>query len=427
MTEKYLDMHPVSQSETSIKQAYTQVLAHSLRKLGCQDEVCSYLYKAYCDAFLLEAAEVKTLRDSPEQLDQIVNSGYHDLLLLDLLFLIKPFTSSIVHSSYFVTLAKKMGFNNRQYNSIRKIAALPSSNLHPSVAVVATMSAGKSTLLNAIIGKRVFPSANRACTAKIVTLQNEPHLNWIIGDSEKNRKTLSSWEFISNQVQLWNEDPSVASITIQGKLNHNSSLVEKPFRLVDTPGVNYARDITHGLITESFVSEGQFQAVIVVLNASLLATNDEATLLKQVISNTKDKPVLFVLNKADQLDPESGETTATHMKLAVAFLKEHGVERPIVIPASARAASLIKASLLGTKLSRKEERDLNFYMDWFGLQENDLTKHAIGISSRRPKNSPTATHMTSNSKLNSALERTGILLIEHWIAQHTKRKKVKIT
>ena len=36
------------------------------------------------------------------------------------------------------------------------------------VLVVSTMSSGKSTLINALIGQDLFPSRNDACTAKII-------------------------------------------------------------------------------------------------------------------------------------------------------------------------------------------------------------------------------------------------------------------
>ena len=38
------------------------------------------------------------------------------------------------------------------------------------MAVIATMSSGKSTLINALIGKEILPSANAACTALNLSL-----------------------------------------------------------------------------------------------------------------------------------------------------------------------------------------------------------------------------------------------------------------
>ena len=41
------------------------------------------------------------------------------------------------------------------------------------VVVVATMSSGKSTLINAFLGKKLMPSKNEACTAKIIRIKND--------------------------------------------------------------------------------------------------------------------------------------------------------------------------------------------------------------------------------------------------------------
>ena len=38
-----------------------------------------------------------------------------------------------------------------------------------SYLVVGTMSAGKSTFLNSLIGLEIFPSKNEACTAKVIS------------------------------------------------------------------------------------------------------------------------------------------------------------------------------------------------------------------------------------------------------------------
>lgn len=45
-----------------------------------------------------------------------------------------------------------------------------------SVAVVATMSAGKSTLLNAMIGHRLLPARNEACTASVCRIEDRDEL-----------------------------------------------------------------------------------------------------------------------------------------------------------------------------------------------------------------------------------------------------------
>lgn len=43
------------------------------------------------------------------------------------------------------------------------------NKVYPTL-VVSTMSSGKSTLINAIVGSELLPSMNRACTARAVAI-----------------------------------------------------------------------------------------------------------------------------------------------------------------------------------------------------------------------------------------------------------------
>ena len=51
------------------------------------------------------------------------------------------------------------------------------------IGVFATMSAGKSTLINALVGYNLCPSQNQACTAKVLKFTNNDELEHPIGVS----------------------------------------------------------------------------------------------------------------------------------------------------------------------------------------------------------------------------------------------------
>ena len=46
------------------------------------------------------------------------------------------------------------------------------------IVVVATMSSGKSTLINALLSKKLLPSSNEACTATITKVINRKQENY---------------------------------------------------------------------------------------------------------------------------------------------------------------------------------------------------------------------------------------------------------
>lgn len=51
------------------------------------------------------------------------------------------------------------------------------------IGIFATMSTGKSTLINALIGYNLCPSQNQACTTKVLKFTNNDELEHPIGVS----------------------------------------------------------------------------------------------------------------------------------------------------------------------------------------------------------------------------------------------------
>lgn len=45
------------------------------------------------------------------------------------------------------------------------------------MVVMATMSSGKSTLINALLGQQILPSRNEACTAKMYSILDDDQAN----------------------------------------------------------------------------------------------------------------------------------------------------------------------------------------------------------------------------------------------------------
>ena len=80
-------------------------------------------------------------------------------------------------------------------------------------------------------------------------------------------------------------------------------------------------------------------------NATQLKTTDEYILLKEIfekVVKANDLPVIFVLNKADQLDSEK-EDISEIVDSYVNYLTEIGFENPNVFPVSSKAARLLIA------------------------------------------------------------------------------------
>ncbi|UTC95610.1 hypothetical protein E4N85_07675 [Treponema denticola] len=230
------------------------------------------------------------------------------------------------------------------------------------IGVVATMSSGKSTLINAMLGQELLPARNEATTAIVAKIHNN--------DSQKT----FSVKAYDNDGQLI-EDSNTATLSILEKLNSNKNLsvIElygdipnidefgMDVVLNDTPGPNNSATDEHKAHTYSLLNSDFKPMILYVFNATQLRTNDDNTLLNDVSkkinmpgTQSKDR-FLFVLNKADTLDPGKGETVEKAISDLTEYLSEHNIREPQIFPVSAQLAKVIRMKKNNLHLSEDEE------------------------------------------------------------------------
>lgn len=233
------------------------------------------------------------------------------------------------------------------------------------ILVTATMSAGKSTFINAITGKYICLSQNMACTSKIHCIVNKAFEDGYSYEYDHDLVMKAGREELLNDNEENSSDKIVVSTSFKGYLNQERIIVN------DSPGVNYSGDREHKAITERLIKGRNYNLLIYVMNATTLGTDDEAQHLdfvKQTIGRT---PVLFVVNKIDwfNLEEESIEDTIKRQR---EYLREHGFRNPLICPVSSKAGYLAKQ--FGTRqLSKSEERELYNYVDKF--EQMNLTEY----------------------------------------------------
>ena len=218
------------------------------------------------------------------------------------------------------------------------------------VNVVATMSAGKSTLINALLRQKLMPAKQEACTATITEIKDtdttpfrarvynsEGHLIQSIPDVTFDiMNSLNSNRDVS-KVQLQGDIPFVSADDI--------SLV-----LVDTPGPNNSRDPAHKAATYRMLSESSKTVVLYILNSTQLAVNDDFNLLRHVADSmrvggkqSRDR-FIFVVNKLDEFKKGEDNIKASIEKVRN-YLHDNGIENPNIYPASALTALNIRTIL----------------------------------------------------------------------------------
>ncbi|WZB76483.1 dynamin family protein [Achromobacter insuavis] len=112
------------------------------------------------------------------------------------------------------------------------------------VCVVATMSAGKSTLINAMLGRDLLPAANEATTATIARIVHNGELRdrfnaaRITRDGER-AETVQDAEL--ELIQQWNRMEDTATIEARGAISAVRDRDNVRLVLTDTPGRTTAR------------------------------------------------------------------------------------------------------------------------------------------------------------------------------------------
>lgn len=292
------------------------------------------------------------------------------------------------------------------------------SEIFPMV-VMATMSSGKSTLINALLGQQILPSRNEACTAKMYSILDADQA----GDTKifityKNGETVVKDEDVAIELEKANNDNEVTDILIRGHVKGVLN-TDKALLIVDTPGPNNSRDESHQQVMLDVLKKIKGGLILYVLNATQLGINDDKNLLETIRDYIKENPkvsVLFVINKVDQLDEERNESVGQLVAMANEYLQENGMISPQIIPVSALAASLFKKVINNEKLTRSEYRLFCGYFDMYKPHDFDMRSFAITSTSPRQYESVEVRGESYGiGDLNRAIENTGIKLLEEEI------------
>jgi GTPase SAR1 family protein len=238
---------------------------------------------------------------------------------------------------------KGLGFSKFQEPGfIESIERLLSADFE--VNIIATVSAGKSTLINALLRKKLMPSENQACTSIIVKIKDTGAENFsakVLDDNGNIIKTIDNLD-LEAMCRL-NSLPNVSEIHISGNIPFLSSsgitLV-----LVDTPGTNNARTKLHRTRAYNVIDKGDNPLIVFVINATNNGVTDETTLLQEVSEKMKENGklsrdrFLFAVNKVDTFANEPQNLWNSLLPKILDELENLGINNASIFPVSALVA-----------------------------------------------------------------------------------------
>ena len=109
-------------------------------------------------------------------------------------------------------------FDELRSEDIKKSFSLAKSEDF-EVCVVATMSAGKSTLINSMLGTKLMPSKQEACTAIITRIKDTDSQEWQAEVYDKEEHLIESHGSLTLEtMNRLNSDENVSTIKVNGDI-----------------------------------------------------------------------------------------------------------------------------------------------------------------------------------------------------------------
>lgn len=237
------------------------------------------------------------------------------------------------------------------------------SNKRYTVAVIAAMKAGKSTLFNSLLGRDLLPNETAACTAAITEINHATApskvIKKIMKDGKEHSIVASSTETIeeafhrdvresrSNNSANAIEKYFVESPILALQNESYKGLVEN-FILIDTPGPNEADTENFDATVLKEITYYQLRnadAIIFIFDYQVYKSDTNAKLLKEIFAGREDikrdnEKIFFVLNKIDARTSKDGskEDIIDNVRAMIRHQTEGIISNPQVLPVSALMA-----------------------------------------------------------------------------------------
>ena len=294
------------------------------------------------------------------------------------------------------------------------VLSINMKRVYPTL-VVSTMSSGKSTLINALVGEDLLPSQNRACTAKAVAILDNDRKKCFVAHmvDESGKYTLLS-KVKKKDVANFNQTNHVTEMILEGQIKGIKNS-KKALFIIDTPGINNSMNQTHELVTRQMLDEYAEGLILYVINAQQIGTYDDSNFLTYVVKklSKNDKlKILFVINKMDLIDPER-EDPVRLLKSCKEYIEGIGVLEPTIITVSASSALLFKKVLAGDHLSELEEKNFIRSYSFFKNDSYSLVDYVNIPEKGNMSDKIMVDGMSySRAEIYAALYNTGLPLLE---------------
>ncbi|HHU74147.1 MAG TPA: hypothetical protein GXZ28_05905 [Clostridiales bacterium] len=229
------------------------------------------------------------------------------------------------------------------------------------IVVVAPMSSGKSTLINAIIGRELLPAVNQATTAVITEIKdNDKFEDFLVNAEDKygnpvarnvkaTKSLISELNYKKDPDDPEGKDALIRLIQLEGPIpNLPSDILNTVF--VDTPGGNNSQNLEHEELMDQAINDENKSLILYVFNGAQLGTNDSNIILQKIANSMRNSSngkqsrdrFLFVANRMDEFDVSEEPYEEVIENTILPQLASNGITEPNLFLASAQTAKLIR-------------------------------------------------------------------------------------
>lgn len=301
-----------------------------------------------------------------------------------------------------------------------------------NIPVVATMSAGKSSLINAILGKDLLPSGNQATTATTCEIKINNDLKTFKGTIYKDCEPHESVEEnIESLICNWNaqgNDSQNINIELEGPSSNIESNKNK-ILFIDSPGPNNSQNTYHREATFNYLKDDiRLPIILYVINYTQIGINDDKFTLEEICKVVQKKKeslerILFIVNKIDELDTEK-ETLQDVLYRINNYLKGFGIENPKLFFVSSKYALDVQKDTNNFNANQLKKHSLHLELFRFKLSDdtNDSQLKLIDYVSLNENQKQRLIDRLNNKSLNKDIYYSGLasvlIYIEDYIHNH---------
>ena len=271
------------------------------------------------------------------------------------------------------------------------------------IVFTGTYSTGKSTVINALLGKNILPSSEDTCTSKICHIRHSndaayARVELICSNKAFETKKCTNAKDVQEMFEKAGKFGNLERIDVHvdmSKLFPNDLLKQFKIVLIDTPGTGSEEDQAHLQMTQNVLASKDKEMVILVSDKKNRSTGITDILDIFESSAASDRGCyndrfLFVLNQCDAYIYDNNrkdlngrnegiETEVINYKDTIKSLShgkaERNIANPRVFPLSAGTALAIKMGLLNGEKPTKGTEERRYYKITDGFCENLTESH----------------------------------------------------